>query len=204
MSLNKNLKLNKAGFTLIEIMVAVSIFSMVMLIAVGAIFSIVDANKKAQAISSVMNNLNFSVEAMVRDLRTGHSYYCGDGKSSDTDVLSCVGLGGTEIGFFSTQQNVPYGAVVSYKLDSTNCVREDGTPYGCIIKETSGTSLPMTSPDVDIKELKFYVSDAETTTTSNYKQAKILLVISGEGKSQYGNITEFNLQTLISQRRIDI
>ena len=59
------------GFTLIEMMVAVSIFAIVVTISMGAIFTIVDANKKAQSLKAVMNNLNFALETMTRTIKTG-------------------------------------------------------------------------------------------------------------------------------------
>lgn len=64
-------KKGNTGFTLIEIMVATSIFVMVVMIAMGAIFTVVDANKKAQSLKSVMNNLNFALETMTRTIKTG-------------------------------------------------------------------------------------------------------------------------------------
>ncbi|MBX9765465.1 type II secretion system GspH family protein, partial [Patescibacteria group bacterium] len=47
----------RRGFTLVELMVAVSIFAIVMMIGVGALLSLVQTNRRAQAINSVMNNL---------------------------------------------------------------------------------------------------------------------------------------------------
>ena len=59
------------GFTIIEMMVAVSIFAIVVTISMGAIFTIVDANKKAQSLKAVMNNLNFALETKTRTIKTG-------------------------------------------------------------------------------------------------------------------------------------
>ena len=67
------------GFTLIELLVSVSIFSIVMLVSTGAVFSIVEANKKAHTLKSVMTNLNFTLESMVRDVRVGSQFSCGAG-----------------------------------------------------------------------------------------------------------------------------
>lgn len=73
----------RKGFTLIEIMVASSIFIIVMFIAVGAILSLVNGNRKAQALSSVVSNLNVSLDSMVREIRTGSNYsFPGNPKST--------------------------------------------------------------------------------------------------------------------------
>ncbi|MBI3573842.1 type II secretion system protein [Candidatus Kaiserbacteria bacterium] len=66
----------KRGFTLIEMMVAMSIFAIVMLVGVGALLSLVQANTRAQAINSVINNLNAAIENMSRTIRVGTVYHC--------------------------------------------------------------------------------------------------------------------------------
>ena len=52
----------KKGFTIIEIIVAVSIFVIVMLISIMALLSSINANRKAQGVSIVISNLNLAVE----------------------------------------------------------------------------------------------------------------------------------------------
>jgi len=80
------------GFTLIEMIVAVSIFIVVVVIAAGALLSVIQANRKAQSIKSVVNNINFAVEGMARSIRVG-SDYSGGGSSitflaSDSSVVT--------------------------------------------------------------------------------------------------------------------
>lgn len=64
----------KKGFTLVEIMVSLAIFSLVMVVALGAFLKIVDVNKRAQSIESAVNSLTFVIEAMSREIRTGKEY----------------------------------------------------------------------------------------------------------------------------------
>ena len=54
------------GFTLIELMVSVTIFIIVMVIALGSLLSISEAERKAEQLKTVMNNLNFGLESMAR------------------------------------------------------------------------------------------------------------------------------------------
>ena len=44
---------NTGGFTLLEMIVAIGVFSVVMLVAAGSLLSIVSANRKAQAQKAV-------------------------------------------------------------------------------------------------------------------------------------------------------
>ncbi|MES2223364.1 MAG: type II secretion system protein [Patescibacteria group bacterium] len=176
-------KINTKGFTLIEIMVAVSIFTLVMMVAIGAVLSIVSANKKAQAVSSVLTNLNFALEAMVRDLRTGYDYNCDGGGDCPN------GDGGGVISFFSTQSDAP----VEYTIQN-----------GSIVKSVnSGPRLYLTSPEVNITSLKFYVTGTVKTGSGDYVQPRIIIIINGSYKG-FGNLASFHLQTMVSQRRIDV
>src|SRR5882724_2619217 len=75
------------GFTLIEMMVATSIFAMVMLMAVGALLSIVDNSRKAQSQETSFVNLDFAMETMSRAIRLGTAFHC-DVTSTSPDAVT--------------------------------------------------------------------------------------------------------------------
>ncbi len=79
---NKN---NNKGFTLIEMVVSLGIFSVVAVIALGALVKIISANRKAQSLQSSLTNLNFAVESITRELRVGRAFHC-DGAASPAGV----------------------------------------------------------------------------------------------------------------------
>lgn len=84
------------GFTLVEMLVAVAIFAIVMTMSVSALMDMVSATRKAQAIQSVMNNLNVALDGMVRNVRMGTRYHCGnpgDSASSLATVADCTSSG---------------------------------------------------------------------------------------------------------------
>lgn len=200
----QNQKINKKGFTLIEIMVAVSIFSLVMVVALGAILAIVNANKKAQALHNVINNLNLAIETMTRDLRTGFEYTC----SSDT----CSASGDSSITFKSSQtariqgiyddQDVSNFPEVTYYLGEP--LTNEADPPGYIYKQVENeTPIQLTSDGVDIDSLKFFVKGEKSLFNNNdTTQPQIFMIISGK-VSAYDNVTKFNIQTLVSQRLLD-
>ena len=64
------------GFTLIEIIVSLAIFSVVAVIAIGALVRVTSANRQAQAIQSGVNNVSFVLDALSREMRVGTSYAC--------------------------------------------------------------------------------------------------------------------------------
>jgi prepilin-type N-terminal cleavage/methylation domain-containing protein len=67
-----------AGFTLIEMIVSLGVFSVVVTTTVGAILVLVNTNLQLQAEQSVMTNLSFALDAMTREMRTGYKYYCDE------------------------------------------------------------------------------------------------------------------------------
>jgi prepilin-type N-terminal cleavage/methylation domain-containing protein len=98
------------GFTLVEMIVSLAIFAVVAVIAIGALLKVIDANKKAQSIQSSVTNLNFALESMSRDLRTGTSIQCTNSFNSpasfsSTSVVPCSISQNPFIAFYSTRTN---------------------------------------------------------------------------------------------------
>ena len=63
-----------SGFTLVELMVAVAIFTIVATTAGSALMGIISANKKARSIQSAMNDVNLALESVSKDMRMGTDY----------------------------------------------------------------------------------------------------------------------------------
>ncbi|MFA6459219.1 MAG: type II secretion system protein [Candidatus Paceibacterota bacterium] len=72
------------GFTLVEMIVSLGIFSVVAVVALGALVRIITANQKAQSLQSAMTNLNFALEAMSREIRVGSEYNCWNDETNKT------------------------------------------------------------------------------------------------------------------------
>jgi prepilin-type N-terminal cleavage/methylation domain-containing protein len=171
--------LRPRGFTLIEMMVSVFLFSIVIVIATGALVSILGANRKAQAVKSVMNNLNFALDSMTRSIRTGTDYDCGTAQCDPTN-------GTSEFSFTDTD-----GRDVIYRLNNaTERIEREVDKEGF---------LPLTSPGVIVERLTFYV-DGESDT--DREQPRVLIILKGEA-GEGKTLTTFNLETLVSQRILD-
>jgi prepilin-type N-terminal cleavage/methylation domain-containing protein len=74
------------GYSLVELIVAVGLFSMVMTIATGAYLIMISANRQAQSISTGINNLSYALEDMTRGIRTGSGYACSNNSITFKDV----------------------------------------------------------------------------------------------------------------------
>ncbi len=202
----------KKGFTLIEVMVSVSLFAMVMVLSLGAIMSIIDGNKKAQAINAVANNLNFAVESMVRDIKTGYAYTCdlSGGNNPglpDWAASSSSNINSLQNGCNNSALKTSALSLISTITGSKRSVKyflksDTTTGKGSIYKANSDTlnSYPVTSPEVDIQQLDFYVDNP----VSNEGQPKVFLVIKGTATINPTQTSDFAIQTLISQRNLNL
>lgn len=173
------------GFTLIEVIVATGVFLVVVVIAVGALLSLIDANRKALAQKAVINNVHFAVDQMVREIRVGTTYHCGGGSfSGPADCLA-----GDDFFVFERSGGDPS------TTEDQIIYRKNGT--GIEISYDGGaTFASLTAPDVIIDTLQFVVSGSLGSDTL---QPRVLLIVQGRagtGKTE----TDFDVQTIITQR----
>ena len=187
--------MNQNGFTLIEIMVSVSIFVIVALITTGALVTVSDVNRKAQAIKIAMDNVSFAMDSMVFNLRDGAEFGCFNGERDFNNAVDELGEecnGGENLVFKSKRINSGGGdAIIVYRFNPGN-----STTPGAIQFASSDNSeyINITSPEVDITDLRFYVPGT-TILGADPKVPRATIIARGEvaGKS----LTEFNLQTSV-------
>lgn len=181
------------GFTLIEIMVATSIFMVIMVVAMGALISSSDASKKAQALRTAMDNVNFAMESMTRSLRMGTNYTCGNSVPLDSSSPNDCPNGAGAIAFVPYRAEGALPRTVAY----TRNIRSDNTTYALQI--CNPTCTDMVSPDVDIKQLTFYVNGTLSPSAGDTVQPSVYILLKGTVKVK-GVDNAFAIQTMASQR----
>ena len=199
------------GFTLIEIMVAVSIFAVVMLVGVGALLTMVEVNKRAQGVNSVMNNLNAAMEQMSRSIRVGSTYYCGDTSVEPSpSVLAsprdCAIDGGLLIAFEPTGGNPDdVNDQTVYRLNGTQLERSlcSGANQTCANGSKNGAWVALTAPEVIITSFKFYVTGSTPLLNGDTQQPRVVMIVKGTANVQ-GGPTSFTVQSSVTQRLLDI
>src|SRR3989338_6356066 len=65
------------GFTIIEMMISVALFSIIMTMGIGALLNANSLHKKSQKLRAIIDNLNFVMEDISRNIRLGTDYSCG-------------------------------------------------------------------------------------------------------------------------------
>ncbi len=173
------------GFTLIELMTAISIFIIIMTISMSSILGVFNANRKSRSLKTVINNLNLAVESMSKEMRFGKNYHCGSASDTGTSALDCSG-GNVRVNFLSSS-----GVQTSYRLTGTTIEKQESV---------SGAYVAVTAPEIFIDDLTFYVIGAPL---GDSLQPKILIKIKSHAGTGNGR-SDFTLQTLVSQRTLDI
>jgi prepilin-type N-terminal cleavage/methylation domain-containing protein len=96
-NLNKIRRSSNSGFTLLEMIVSLGIFSVVAVIAIGSLVRITSLNRQAQTMQTAMNNINFILEAITREMRFGSHFNCQNAASypgnRDLPASECDGNG---------------------------------------------------------------------------------------------------------------
>lgn len=170
------------GFTLIEVMVAVSVFAIILTVGIGSLLTINNAYRKSQTERVVIDNLSFTLESMAREIRTGNNYNCGG---------VCDSSGSSTIKFINSD-----GDTITYTFDFNGgqgrIVSSDPT--------LPGGQLALTDPSVVIiDDMKFFVVGESTDDTI---QPYVIITITGTATAS-NQQSQFTLQTSVSQRLID-
>lgn len=149
------------GYTLIELMVSMTIFALVMVAATAAYLSFIAYNRQAQATASVMNSISYSIDSMAREVRSGTNY-------------RITGTNNSPVLTFTNSDS----CIVTYQLDGAQ------TAITRAVEQNSGGTCPSTevtsaaaitdAPTVVISSLRMFMK----ATGSTY-QPMVMIGING-------------------------
>jgi prepilin-type N-terminal cleavage/methylation domain-containing protein len=187
------------GFTLVEMMVAIAVFSIVMTVALGALINVIDANKKAQMIKTAVNNVNFALESISKDMRMGTDYNCAADINIEPD--GDCGAGGEIIKYKSIKEDDNKYVYYRHATTTTSDGRQIGQIQRCVTSSSCGDNdyLSLTSNEVNITNMKFYVIGAEPVGGTR-QQPRVIITLTGVAGTVEKIKTTFDLQTSVSQR----
>lgn len=214
---NNRISVSSKGYTIIETMIAISIFLVLMMGGVSTLLNAFAVHGKSQNMRSEIDNLSFIMEDMSRNLRTGSQYYCITGFDTLVNVNTrksspyvspakqeCWGiafeppLGNPAV---ATDQWVYYvdtnrvlwkatSASVSYMLSSP----QSSTPPNNFIQ--------LTPNNVKVEPNIFVVFGAEAAP-ADLQQPLVLIKLKGS-VTEKDVVSPFSLETMVSQRLLDI
>lgn len=196
------------GFTLVEVMISIGLFTVIMVIGIGAILGVNITNRKTQSMRAIIDNMSFVMEDMARSMRLGDYFVCVDGAPQLNDVY----LAGAQI----TQDgpdDLSFGPCkgISFEPYWNSLPTEPANQVGYFINNGAiwqkdamsfDYTNALTPPEIIIDEERsgFIVTGSDINDQS---QPKITIVLAGTINLS-GQQTSFNMQTTVSQRLLDV
>jgi len=170
------LKHTTRGYSLVELIVALGLFSFVMTIATGGYLIMLSVNRNAQAITTGVNSLSYALESMTRTIRTG-SKYCGTPCPVGGSTFSVTAIDTSRVTY---ELN---GGVITQQIDAN-------------------AAVPLTDSSIDVTSLKFYASG---TSYTDDIQANVIISITGTVDVGPGKPRKtVNVQSSATMRGTDI
>lgn len=201
------------GFTLVEILVVLGLFSGIATLGLGSLFNAQAINRRLQETQSILDNINLSSQTITREIRFGSNFY----------ATSSLPLPGSPAPI--TRRNclyslgIPCSVLFFTPADAFNS--RDRVAYyvatGTLYKTTylwggASSTEQMTADDVTISSLFFYLQGAQTSDGSNddfgasdYEQPFITFLLYGTTRpvTVAAASTTFNFETGISPHDLD-
>lgn len=208
----KLLRTASTGFTLIEIIVSLGVFSIVLTITTGALLSVISSNQRSQNEQNVMTNLSFALDGMTRELRTGFNYYCVSSNGNfntynqegvSTAVQDCPGgRGGNKyhgVSFYEGGNSISGAAnriMFFYGFDEKKIYRKIG----------NASPESIVSDSVDIVAADFFVTNAgKLTASGDTRQPNVTITVQAQARDAVGAAVKvYYIQSSVTQREIDL
>lgn len=182
------------GYTIIETMIAISIFLVVVMIGMGALLNANLVHKKTEDMRSIMDNLSFILEDMSRNLRTGYKYHCNMDASGPASEEQQNCESGKSLFFEISTGGDGVGDQWGYKID----------PLKNIISKSVNGGTEWVQLNAD--EIEIEGSSSSFTVLGADDEEQPFVTIRLVGNIVIPNkdvVTPFSLQTSVSQRTPD-
>lgn len=218
------------GFTLIEMIVSLTLFSAVITIAVGAFLVLLAANKQLQEEQAVLTNLSFALDSMTREIRTGSGYVVTSWSSQTSggssnpfdagndldDVFPAAAVNSDFDGRARTAEGEPAstarvhgiafvegGDSVTGSSNQRIVYFHDAESQALYRRVGTGAAEQITSNGIAIVDADFFVSGAEPLFAGNETQPAVTVYIEAQVADAV-NPKTYPIQTTVVQRILDL
>lgn len=176
----------KKSFTLIEMLVTISIVSIIGEAVLIFFFSSISSQGKIISVYTTLSELNYVFEYMSRQLRMAKK----DDILFGSRAVNC--LTGTNTNYEISDEKIIF-------RDFENNCHEFFLDNKAIKESINGSSFPITSKNLVINKLQFHIS-GETQEDLLQPRVTILIEASAKGKFPFS----IKVQTTVSQRDLDV
>ncbi len=202
----KNIKQNKTGFTLVEVLVAVSVFAILAILLSVIYVAFTKMQTRTQISQQVLNDSQFTLETMTREIRNSEIYeYDPYNSSTCVDVLGAgyvncllmVREGGQMVAFTTTTDQKLLYITPTCNSDYSTCAwaLDDYDSYTELLSRDVN--------NINVEDLYFYVNPSEnpfdSITTNLHPVVTIRLRSTYRSTSSREQVSHL-LQTTIASR----
>ena len=128
MRFNINVMKNKKGFSLIEMMVTISIFAVIGVLVTTSMALTLRSSKKSDSLVRVRESLNYSLSSLERQIRNSDS------------IVSCTGLPVSTLSYISME-----GITTSFSCVTAGSDKYIASGSGALIKRLTPSDILVTS-----------------------------------------------------------
>lgn len=171
-------KKEKNGFTLIEIMVAVSIFVIVAFIVTSTLLAILDASRRANKIRLIVDNMNFALDSMTVKMKFGSTY-----DTSTSGQIEFTDREGNQICY----KRVTAGTAPNIIGSIAKCMGGCGVGGDC--------SKNITTSEISVDELSFYKSQCGGGCLNE----EIVILVKASAEIKKDQTIDLDFQTAVSK-----
>lgn len=179
------------GFTLLEMIVSVGLFSIVMLVVSVSYLNLIDLDRQTRSTNQLVSNLSFALESMTRNIRTGTNFACQSpsGPNNTSGTCSCFSF------------SDPSSKVITYLRKTDGTIGQNtGVSASCL----DSTAVSLTDVHVSTNSstgLLFYVSGVGL---ADGVQPHVTITLRGSIVISPTRSTTFSIETGAVQRLIDL
>jgi prepilin-type N-terminal cleavage/methylation domain-containing protein len=219
----------QSGFTLIEMIVSLALFSVVITITVGALLVLINTSSQLQEKQTVLTNLSFALDSMTREIRTGTNYFCWSRDNQNgaipgahpasnffDDANSVDDLGTqTRDCFQGRWRNLGNGGPFRYHglafIEGGNSITNNSSrilyyydrDQGAIFRRVgNGPSQAITSSGIFIKDFDITVTSSNSLLPFGDPRQPIVTIFVEAGET--ASSESFYIQTSVTQRTLDL
>lgn len=159
------------GFSIIEMLIAASIFMIIMVVVSGIYIRVLDLQRRAQGAARVQENILYVIETMAREVRVSQ-ITSGDDASCSSSTITLLH---------------PVNGVVEYQLSNGIVQR----------KEDIGSFEDLTSSEIEFTSFNMCV----TGSGPDDQQARVTILLTAENATtQTRHKVPFTIQTTVASR----
>jgi len=189
------------GFTLIEMLVSVALFSVLILITVAIFQAVTQGQRHVIAAQNVQETVYFALEVMSKEIRTAYGAHSGS-PCADDGTGSFGGIGYYKT--FNVEGNSSdQGSELWFRNKDNQCVRyflENDSGVSRLKIQRDSQEYFITPDDIEVHDLDFYIVD-DRADDFHSLQPRVTIKMTVEAADPQSRTTRpVELETTVSSR----